>query len=189
MPKLDQIVTTLNDRLKSGNLKGHIFQAGAFYGLTRSVVKGDNILPCSIDGGNEIDCTVNSKFPFQIYHKSETGSYPAVNDVRYGMTATYPMTAIVYYDIDKLNILAQDLAFLISSDLNKDFSKPELGTSGVQKVSINLQSARFDTNTIFNTEYPKYDSQKLGNKTRLISISYTVSVTANSSCITCDSCN
>lgn len=187
MPKLDQIVSTINDRLKAGKLKGNAFQRGAFYGLTTPLTDSDGALvPTDLTTGNAIDLTISDSLTFQIYHKNTTASFSTSDP--YTVSTTYQMTAVVFFNDQFVKMNTQNLAHLIRCELSKPFTKNELGQSGLSSVSMNPISANFDSYAVFGSEYPNYEN-KLQISEHLISLSYSITVTANCNCVDCETCD
>lgn len=190
MPKIKEIVQVINDRLMTGPLKGRNFQRGQFYGLATSLVKDDGaVVPCMVDSFVPIDVTVNDQYPFQIYHKNATASYPQVPASDFGRlnVSSYAMTAVVYFDAEVFGMTSQDMAYMIRSELSRAFTPAEIGSSGLNTVQLVANSANFNSQDVFKVEYPNYPYQLDGNE-RMFTVNYTVTVTAQMGCIACENC-
>lgn len=186
MPKLNQIIDTLNDRLQAGQLKGNAFQRGKFYGLTTPYSNDEGqVVPVEWSSGNPVDVTIDDSLTFQIYHKTTSASYGQPE--QFTVPTAYQVSAVVFYNDDFVKLIPQDLAHLIRCEMHKPLTKTELGLSGLSSVTFTPTNANFDSYGVFASEYPNYENNLQLNK-KLFVLNYVVTVTSNCNCIDCDSC-
>lgn len=188
MPKVNDIISLFNDKLKAGAFSGHVFQQGKFYGLATPypIKEGDKdvgmeIAVVGLDGETK-DVSIDDTYPFQMYHRIlNVGYVPGTS------TTNYNMVAVVYANKKRLRKHESDLAFMIKSEMEKRFSLTDLGTSGISAVAAYFTAANFDSNQVFNQEYKAngyiQDPEKI-----YFAMTYTLSVDASPGCVTCSEC-
>ena len=194
MPKVNQIVTLLNERLAANKLAGHLYQRGTLYGLAvqeRKEVDADAahdyLIPVVYANSKATDVTIDNSNTFQIYHRIVSVGYTPVRDFNL-QESTYQMVAIVFYDKERIEIDADDLSYLIRCDIDKPLTKAELGTSNLASVSSVATGANLNSYQVMNSEFTN-SAYKLESNGTLFSISYTLKVTSQATCINCTDCD
>lgn len=190
MPKLNEITSLLNDKLKAGKLSGRVFQRGQFLGLVNTAIVDNEPFLFTIDG-NEKDASIDDSFPFQIYHRNLSATYVNSENEQRDLVNRYSMVAVVFAKRKDLRLNESDLAFMIRSTIEGAnygvLSSSDLGTSGLNRVKIQFNSANFDSANVFGTEYRGF--QYNPNPENLyFSINYTIEVKASNNCIECSEC-
>jgi len=193
MPKVNQIVTLLNERLTANKLAGHLYQRGTLYGLAvqeRKEVDGntanDYLIPVVYDNGKSTDVTIDNSNTFQIYHRIVAVGYTPAKDFNL-QESTYQMVAIVFYDKERIKIDADDLSYLIRCDIDKPLTKTELGTSNLASVGSLVTGANLNSYQVMNSEFTN-SAYKLESNGTLFSINYILKVTSQAACINCADC-
>ena len=184
MPKVNEIISIYNEKLKAGAFSGHVFQQGEFYGLATPYLKDERmeIAVVGLDGETK-DVSIDDTYPFQMYHRILNVGYVA------GTTTTnYNMVAVVYANKKRLRKQESDLAFMIKSEMEKRFTPTDVGTSGISAVASYFTAANFDSNQVFKQEY-KADGLIQDPEKIYFSLSYTLSIDASAGCVTCNECN
>lgn len=194
MPKVNQIVTLLNERLATNKLAGHLYQRGTLYGLAVQERKevdantqNDYLIPVVYANGKATDVTIDNSNTFQIYHRIVSVGYTPVKDFNL-QESTYQMVAIVFYDKERIKIDADDLSYLIRCDIDKPLTKAELGTSNLASVSSVATGANLNSYQVMNSEFTN-SAYKLESNGTLFSINYTLKVTSQATCINCTDCD
>lgn len=194
MPKVNQIVTILNERLADNKLAGHLYQRGTLYGLAVQERKevdrdtqNDYLIPVVYAGGKGTDVTIDNSNTFQIYHRIVSVGYNPSKDFNM-QDSIYQMVAIVFYDKERIKIDADDLSYLIRCDIDKPLTKAELGTSNLASVSSVVTGANLNSYQVMNSEFTN-SAYKLESNGTLFSINYTLKVTSQATCINCTDCD
>jgi len=106
MPKVNEIISLYNEKLKAGAFSGHVFQQGEFYGLATPYLKDERmeIAVVGLDGETK-DVSIDDTYPFQMYHRILNVGYVA------GTTTTnYNMVAVISH-VTK-DLISSDTGFL-----------------------------------------------------------------------------
>ncbi len=190
MPKLNEITSLINDKLKNDKLKGRVFQRGQFLGLVNTAVVDEAPFLFSIDG-NEQSASIDDSYPFQLYHRNLSATYPSSDNDGSELTARYAMVMVVYGKRKDIRLSESDLSFLIRAGIegkdNGVFSRTDLGTSGLGRVKVQFNSANYDSSAVFQNEYRGYD-YKPNPENLYFSIGYTIEVKASKNCLECSEC-
>lgn len=181
MPFIKEIVSTINDHLKTNVLKTKQFQTGLYAGLAILSNKeiGANKFKTfpvmEVDGGKYEYVGPDDKYPIIIYHKSKNATYTKLKEAdnsSFGddedLKQTIQMQMVLFGIRPRLgNITAEDLESTIIANFPNSFvvNNKETITTPVSSV--------LDKKTVFDNEFKNVDLF-LREDHIFISINYTI---------------
>lgn len=188
MPYLNKIVDELNTTMKETVLTNRYFQAGRYYGLSKIAEKEDDNTPYLIDEtGKEFNLSINSDIPFSIYHRLESTNYTvmkeSVGDGNDMLIERNNLFCVVYCDSQKTKTNENDLAFLISLALTKNFNRSDINDVPITFANCIVTSTNYNSKQIFKQEYGNDSEYSISGNDILILINYTVEIHASRYCL------
>lgn len=192
---LDKVVDSINTTLKAGTLSGNAFQMGAFYGLARLITVidgGRTTYPAVLStDGKEVNVTVDERYPFSIYHRcksirvSSTTGGQDFGDGNHVKRYIHDMVAVAFSDMDRIPLLAEDLALFVADGLPSTIKVTGMNLS---QFNLTINNINTDAQSVLSGEYQGV-SKALNPRLALIAVSYTLETTLQNGCISCPDCN
>lgn len=197
MPHLDKIVEYLNGKLKETTLNRKDIQRGIFYGLAKQVTeeRGDQqtLHPVIYTlSGKELSPFLDSKYPFQIYHRILSTTYSPA-DIQSGDGFTYlqettTVRAVVYSNTAAIPLPENDLAFLLVGGIFMNIPIIDIGNLPLQNITVQPTGCDFNSRAIFAAEYGPGLDYKIKPQDNYFAFTYQVKMDANKYCLNCVDC-
>lgn len=175
IPLLHDTVDWINDLLR------RTFQGAYVFGIARSAVKDDTLMPVV----GEQFVGIDTSYPMIAYHKHNSITSKVVRggygDVEGYHENTHNMSLILYFDETQCKKSVDEVFTFIQLQVSGILK------SGENQVRINVSNAILDDGQLWvseygNAEFPLHVSQ------RLISIGYSVTIALDKTCITIPNC-
>lgn len=195
MKLLDKILEAVNENLYGNYLDENAFQNTDIHGLAKlSYPKDDSPQkPYIIDNHNIIDISINDSYDLSIYHRCLDIQFKDVTTSTYGdgngmIAMTCQMVAIVYADSFSCGYSQEDMVMKVSSGLNYNLTKSDLGNSGLAKVKCTVTRANNNSTAVFMAEYGQEANCPLSMESIYFAIQYNIDIIASADCLKCAEC-
>lgn len=163
MPKIKEIITYINNELKSV-LTQNQYQMATYYDDIVElvpVIENDvrNTYPAIIDNyGDGISAIIDDTVPMQVYHRLNGLEYEVILADNYGdnlntIQETANMTMIVISDRIKIQTHGSNLISTILLYMPKETNNTFLTNNNIEHISIEIASVNTNSEEVYKAEY------------------------------------
>lgn len=158
------------------------FPGSKYYGLAQSVVRDQQLLPCTIDKFGEGKYVgIDTAIPIQLYHKQISLTTAIRPGSGYGDDTgdyqnTYTNVMIVYLNRTKTNLLPDEFYLYVQANFLDTINIPDFALVNVRPTSVIL-----NRDVVLNSEYGP-SAPKLGAEHHFFAINYTIESAFNKNC-------
>lgn len=171
-----------SDIVKWANKRMEGFMPGQYYGIAKSALKDDKVVPYADEKYIGIDDT----YPAQMYHRelaiASTTMPGGFGDRGEYLQSTFTMAMVLYFDEKKTGYIASELYAFIQASLTSI-----LKINGYRSVRVNVTSAILNDGSVWRQEYGE-TPLRLFDTQRLIQINYSIIAVVDKNCIEIPHC-
>ena len=158
------------------------YPGSKYYGLAQSVLRGTELLPCTVDKYGEgkyigIDTTI----PIQLYHKQISLTTTIRPSSGYGddlgdYQNVYNNTMVVYLNRTKTNLLPDEFYLYVQANFLETIDIPDFFSVIIRPTSVIL-----NRDVVLSSEYGP-SAPRLGAEHHFFAINYTIESVFNKNC-------
>jgi hypothetical protein len=191
MSKEHQIVSYINNELKTRQFSSGRFQKGSFDGIAELVEKDSETKPCIVDKNGDAEYVgIDDTKPFQVYHRvlNPDVEWDSENDFgnKRSIKEITNMLMVVMGDRNRLQLTAEDIKTGIVAALPLELPDSELNNLGLKTANIIPGTFNWDKIEVYRGEFNLKETI-LNTNTILFSFEYQIETVYDQSCFTlCD---
>jgi hypothetical protein len=186
MPKIHEIVSSINSTLKSEQFTAKRFQQGDFKGIAELLRNSEEELaPCVVSNNGDAEyVSIDDSFPIQVYHRVLGVDFKRTQDFGdlKSVTEGYDMIMIVIGDRNRLQLTQEEIISGVIAGFPLEFSKTNLTTWGLKTIEVEPRDIETDKERVFKTEFDTKTALK--SNTILFSFPYKIITEIDQTCFT-----
>jgi hypothetical protein len=186
MPKIHEIVASINSTLKSEQFTSKRFQQGEFYAIAELLKnESEELVPCVVDNyGDTTIVSIDDTKPIQVYHRVLGIDFKRTQDFGdlKSVTEGYDMVMVVIGDRNRLQLNQEEIISGVVAGFPLDFTQANLTTWGLKSVEIEPGEINTDKERVFRNEFNTQAALK--SNTIIFSFPYKVITEIDQSCFT-----